>query len=101
MKITIDAEIGRPIDGEESAKLASQIGIVTRDVIATHVKWREFDKNELNPGLDRIKVYMYIIIHIHILFFFYSYSIFLLFFLYGRTKEKYCQNFFRLLLHII
>ena len=65
MKIVMDPLIGRPIDGEGSAKLASQIGVITRDVLPVPKKWKDIwnkDINEdeaekiLKPGFDHLNV---------------------------------------------
>ncbi|KAL8508372.1 hypothetical protein ACS0TY_018834 [Phlomoides rotata] len=48
MKINVDPTIGRPVNGEQSAKLASNIGIVTRDVLPIHM-----DVNIDTPGVKR------------------------------------------------
>ena len=65
MKIIMDPLIGRPIDGEGSAKLASQIGVITRDVLPVPKKWKDIwnkDINEeeaekfLKPGFDHLNV---------------------------------------------
>ncbi|CAH9132501.1 unnamed protein product [Cuscuta epithymum] len=59
MKITVDPSVGRPKNGEQSAKLSSQIGIVTSDVIPVPRRWKEVDEeNELGPGLDHIQMHM-------------------------------------------
>ncbi|CAH9123657.1 unnamed protein product [Cuscuta epithymum] len=59
MKVTVDPYIGRPKDGEESAKLSSQIGIITRDVLPVPRRWKEVDEeNGLEPGFDHIQMHM-------------------------------------------
>ncbi|CAH9102246.1 unnamed protein product [Cuscuta epithymum] len=59
MKITVDTSIGRPKNGEQSAKLSSQIGIVTCDVIPVPRRWKEVDEeNGLGPGFDHIQMHM-------------------------------------------
>ncbi|CAH9085049.1 unnamed protein product [Cuscuta europaea] len=59
MKVTVDPSIGRPKDGEESAKLSSQIGIVTRDVLPVPRRWNEVDEeNGLESGFDHIQMHM-------------------------------------------
>ncbi|CAH9096893.1 unnamed protein product [Cuscuta epithymum] len=53
MQINVDPSIGRPKDGEESAKPSSQIGIVTRDLLLVPRRWNEVDqKNGPKPGFD-------------------------------------------------
>ncbi|WCJ24551.1 hypothetical protein M5689_006502 [Euphorbia peplus] len=59
LKITVDPSIGRPKDTEESAKLASQIGVVTRDVLPIPIKWKEVDKEkDLGVGFDHLGIHM-------------------------------------------
>lgn len=59
MKINVDPFIGRPINGDESAKLASQIGVVTRDVLPVPKRWKDVDEEKsLEPGFDHINVYI-------------------------------------------
>ena len=41
LKVTVDPEVGRPINGGESSKLASQIGIVIRIVLPVPKKKME------------------------------------------------------------
>ena len=48
MKIIMDPLIGRPIDGEGSAKLASQIGVITRDVLPVPKKWKDIWNKDIN-----------------------------------------------------
>ncbi|KAL8556583.1 hypothetical protein ACS0TY_004147 [Phlomoides rotata] len=48
--------IGRPKNADKSAKLASQIGVVTRDVLPVPIKWKDVDEtNELGPGFDHLQ----------------------------------------------
>ncbi|KAL8556582.1 hypothetical protein ACS0TY_004147 [Phlomoides rotata] len=51
--------IGRPKNADKSAKLASQIGVVTRDVLPVPIKWKDVDEtNELGPGFDHLQIHM-------------------------------------------
>ncbi|WCJ18203.1 hypothetical protein M5689_006598 [Euphorbia peplus] len=59
MKISVDPLLGRPKDANESAKLASQIGVVTRDVLCVPKRWKEVDKSkDLNVGFDHLNIHM-------------------------------------------
>ncbi|KAF2302522.1 hypothetical protein GH714_036917 [Hevea brasiliensis] len=56
MKITMDPKIGRPINEEESAKLASLIGIITIDLLPMLTKWSDINVN--NDLQDSFEIYM-------------------------------------------
>ncbi|CAH9123257.1 unnamed protein product [Cuscuta epithymum] len=59
VKINVDLSIGRPENAEESAKLSSQIGIITRDVLPVPRRWKEVDEeNGLAPGFDHMQLHM-------------------------------------------
>ncbi|WCJ29443.1 hypothetical protein M5689_011079 [Euphorbia peplus] len=63
LKITVNPSIGRPKDTEESAKLASQIGVVTRDVLSIPIRWKEVDKEkDLGVGFDHLGIHMDIVV---------------------------------------
>ncbi|KAL8546397.1 hypothetical protein ACS0TY_006212 [Phlomoides rotata] len=56
IKIDVNESVGRPLDADQSAKLSSQIGVVTRDVLPVPKKWKEVDENHgLEPGFDHLK----------------------------------------------
>lgn len=57
MKINVDPSVGRPLNGDQSAKLSSQIGVVTKNVLPVPKKWKEVDEeNGLDPGFDHLNV---------------------------------------------
>ena len=57
LKVTIDPEIGRPINGDESSKLASHIGIVTRTVLPVPTKWGDIDiEKDLDPSFEHLNI---------------------------------------------
>ncbi|KAL8546812.1 hypothetical protein ACS0TY_006505 [Phlomoides rotata] len=59
MKINVDPSIERPINGEQFAKLASDIGIITRDVLLIPKKWKEVDEViGLKSGFDHLHIHM-------------------------------------------
>ncbi|XVE89193.1 hypothetical protein DITRI_Ditri19aG0130800 [Diplodiscus trichospermus] len=59
MKINVDPLIGRPINGQESAKLSSQIGVVSRDVLPVPKRWTDIDEqNGLDPVFDHMNIHM-------------------------------------------
>ncbi|KAL8499787.1 hypothetical protein ACS0TY_019680 [Phlomoides rotata] len=59
IKIDVNESVGRPLDADQSAKLSSQIGVVTRDVLPVPKKWKEVDENHgLEPGFDHLKMFM-------------------------------------------
>ncbi|KAF2283629.1 hypothetical protein GH714_012610 [Hevea brasiliensis] len=59
IKVIVDTHIGRLVTGEESAKLASAIGVITRDVIPVPIKWANVNEDkDLDLGFDHLKVHM-------------------------------------------
>ncbi|KAL8528918.1 hypothetical protein ACS0TY_006404 [Phlomoides rotata] len=58
MKINVDTSIERPINGEQSAKLASDIGIITRDVLPIPKKWKQVEVIGLRPVFDHLQILM-------------------------------------------
>ncbi|KAL8457013.1 hypothetical protein ACS0TY_035014 [Phlomoides rotata] len=59
MKINMDPTIGRPINGEQSAQLASNISIITRVVLPIPKKWKDVDDTiALILGFDHLQIHM-------------------------------------------
>ena len=56
LKITIDAEKGRPINRVQSTKLSNQLGFISRECIPVPTKWRDMDDDNFNLAMDHLEV---------------------------------------------
>ena len=56
MKITIDAEKGRPINKVQSAKVSNQLGFISRECIPVPTKWRDMEDDDFNLAMDHLEV---------------------------------------------
>ena len=56
LKITIDAEKGRPINRVQSEKLSNQLGFISRECILVPTKWRDMDDDDFNLAMDHLEV---------------------------------------------
>ena len=56
LKITIDAEKGRPINRVQLAKLSNQLGFISRDSIPVPTKWSDMDDDDFNLAMDHLEV---------------------------------------------
>ena len=56
LKITIDAEKGRPINRVQSSKLSNQLGFISRECIHVPTKWRDMDDDDFNLAMDHLEV---------------------------------------------
>ena len=56
LKITIDAEKGRPINRVQSAKLSNQLGFISRECIPVPTKWRDMEDDDFNLAMDHLEV---------------------------------------------
>ncbi|KAL6563057.1 hypothetical protein OROHE_005644 [Orobanche hederae] len=59
IKINVDPSIGRPVNAGQSAKLSSNIGIITRGVLPMPKTWKDVDEAiGLMPGFDHLQNHM-------------------------------------------
>ncbi|KAL6579231.1 hypothetical protein OROMI_009447 [Orobanche minor] len=59
IKINMDPSIGRPVNAGQSAKLSSNIGIITRGVLPMPKTWKDVDEAiGLMPGFDHLQNHM-------------------------------------------
>ncbi|KAL6571264.1 hypothetical protein OROHE_002907 [Orobanche hederae] len=59
IKIIVDPSIGRPVNAGQSAKLSSNIGIITRGVLPMPKTWKDVDESiGLMPGFDHLQNHM-------------------------------------------
>ena len=56
LKITIDAEKGRPINRVQSAKLSNQLGFISRECIHVPTKWRDMEEEDVNLAMNHFEV---------------------------------------------
>ena len=56
LKITIDAEKGRPINRVQSVKLSNQLGFISRECILVPTKWRDMEDDDFNLAMDHLEV---------------------------------------------
>ncbi|XP_012833477.1 PREDICTED: uncharacterized protein LOC105954352 [Erythranthe guttata] len=54
--VHMDPTQGRPLDSLESAKLSSELGIISRDSMSVPIKWKAIDDTELSMAIDLLEM---------------------------------------------
>ena len=66
LKVDIDPVLGRPTDEVQSAKLSSELGVLTRDNIAKkYNRWSEVPKTDEEELFTRLNVYYIVFVIRH------------------------------------
>lgn len=61
LKVHIDLDKGRPVDRVQSAKLSSQLGVISRECIRVPTKWKDMKVHDFNLALDNLDVSVFIL----------------------------------------
>lgn len=62
----MDPDLRRPVDSVESAKLSSELGILSREYMSIPTSWKNLSDTELMMAMDKLDVSIYIYICIYI-----------------------------------